>query len=324
VRNHAKLTYNGVTAWLEKKTPLPNPKTNRDEVFQQLALQDEIAQLIKEYRFQQGALTFASLEVRAVVVNGIPVGLKEKVMSRGDELIENFMIAGNVAMTHFLMRNHVSTLRRVVREPKRWDRIVQLVKGMGTELPSHPDAIALRDFLVEQRRSRPEHFGELSLTMIKLIGRGEYVLSMPGGPKPGHFDLALHDYAHTTAPNRRFPDLIMQRMAKSCLQNTQAPYRNDELAGLASRCTEREDDATKVERRVHKSAAAMVLAPKIGQQFSAMITGINEDGTWLRLKSIPVEGKLVQGYHGMDVGDHVNVRLVNVDIINGHIDFARL
>jgi exoribonuclease-2 len=323
VRNHAKLTYNGVSAWLEEKTPLPNALTNVQEVFQQLELQDRIAQKIKAYRIKQGALTFASLEVRAVVVDGIPVGLQEKAMNRGDELIENFMIAANVAVTHFLMRNHMPAIRRIVKVPKRWDRIVELASTLGTKLPEQPNAIALRDFLMEQERSRPEHFGELSLAMIKLIGRGEYVLSVPGGPKIGHFDLALRDYAHTTAPNRRFPDLITQRMVKCCLEKTKPAYRNDELAHLAQRCTEKEDDATKVERRVHKSAAAMILAPKLGQQFSAMITGINEDGTWIRLKTLPVEGKLVAGYQGMDVGDKLSVRLVHVDIFNGHIDFAR-
>jgi exoribonuclease-2 len=324
VRNHAKLTYNGVTAWIEKKTPLPNPPTNAQEVFQQIELQDAIAQKIKTYRIKQGALTFASLEVRAVVANGIPVNLEEKVISRADELIENFMIAANVAVTQFLMRNHMPAIRRIVRVPKRWDRIVELANTLGTKLPEQPDAVALRDFLTLQQHSRPEHFGELSLAMIKLIGRGEYVLSVPGGPKIGHFDLALRDYSHTTAPNRRFPDLVTQRMIKSCLEKTKPAYRNDELALLAQRCTEREDDAAKVERRVHKSAAAMILEPKLGQQFEALITGINENGTWIRLKALPVEGKLVAGYQKLDVGDGVSVKLVHVDVLNGHIDFSRI
>lgn len=324
VRNHAKLTYNGVAAWLEQKTPLSHPAAKIPGFLEQLQLQDLLAERMKNFRQRQGALRFASLEVQAVVIDEVAVALKEKVPNRADALIENFMIAANVGVTQYLAKHGLPTLRRIVRVPKRWDRIEALAKDLGEKLPSQPDVKALRDFLLKQQQKNPEGFSDLSLAIIKLIGRGEYVLGLPGESIPGHFDLALHDYAHTTAPNRRFPDLVMQRLLKSCLYAVPIAYDNTELFSIATYCTQKEDDATKVERRVHKSAAAMVLSMQIGQKFSAIVTGINEDGTWVRLRTPPVEGKLIRGFQNLDVGDRLNVTLVHVDVLHGHIDFSRI
>ncbi len=324
VRNHAKLAYNGVAAWLEQKIPLSHPAVKVPGFLEQLELQDLLAQQIKKHRQSQGSLTFASREVQAVIVDEMAVELKEKVPNRADELIENFMIIANVSVTEYLAKHNLPTLRRIVRVPKRWDRIVALAKALGEKLPSQPDVKTLRDFLSKQQQVNPQGFPDLSLAVIKLIGRGEYVLGLPGEAAPGHFDLALRDYAHTTAPNRRFPDLVMQRLLKSCLNKMPVVYDDKELSSIATQCTQKEDDAVKVERRVHKSAAAMVLSTKIGHEFSAVVTGINEDGTWVRLRTLPVEGKLVRGFQNLDVGDRLSVALVHVDILHGHIDFSRI
>lgn len=324
VRNQAKLTYNGVAAWLEQKIPLIHPSVKIPGLLEQLQLQDEVAERIKIFREKQGALTFASMEVQAIIVDEEAVALKEKIPNRADGLIENFMIAANVGVTQYLAKHNLPTLRRVVRVPKRWDRIQALASDLGEKLPSEPHVKALRDFLLKQHQINPQSFPDLSLAVIKLIGRGEYVLCLPGDPVLGHFDLALRDYAHTTAPNRRFPDLVMQRLLKSCLDEIPLVYSNQELFSIATYCTQKEDDATKVERRVHKSAAAMVLSSQIGRQFQAIVTGINEDGTWVHLRSPPVEGKLIKGSHQLDVGDHLMVSLIRVDILHGYIDFGRI
>lgn len=324
VNNHAKLAYNSVAEWLEKDGPLPHPEGELPGIADQLRLQERIAKRIKEYRDRQGALTFGKIELQPIIYNNVPIGLKEIVRNRANALIENYMIAANVGMTRYFVESQLPTLRRVVRTPKRWDRIVALAAGLGTKLPSQPDSKALRDFLLKQHRADPEHFSDLSLAIIKLIGKGEYVVGLPGKPSLGHFDLALQDYAHTTAPNRRYPDLIMQRLLKSHLNRIAAPYRDDDLAELARHCTEKEDDAAKVERRMQKSAAAMVLAPQIGHRFAAMVTGVNDNGTWVRLFNPPLEGKLSQGFKGIDVGDRLTVQLTHVDVANGYIDFKRI
>ncbi len=321
VRNHAKLTYNGVTLWLEKKMQGSPP---RPEIVKQVVMQDQIARRIQDYRDLQGALTFGKIEVQPIVVGGVAIGLEEKVMNRAQKIIENFMIAANVATTSYLLKQRAPIISRIVRVPERWDRVVELAKALGHKLPAQPDVKALQTFLLHQQRADPEHFSDLSLAMIKLIGKGEYVLGVPGEPPIGHFDLALRDYAHATAPNRRYPDLIMQRILKSCIFHKAIPYTSDELSALAHHCTEKEDDAAKVERRMHKSAAAMVLSERIGETFSAMVTGAGIKGTWVRLLKLPIEGKLVEGFEGFDVGDHLTVKLVHVDIANGYIDFAKI
>lgn len=323
VYNHAKLNYPCVGAWLEHricKTPIPAIAGLKE----QLILQDRIAQKIQEFRNRQGALEFAVVKLQAVIVDGIPVSLEEQDKNRAHKLIENYMIAANVAATRYLKNRNLPTIRRVVKIPKRWDRIVVLAKEEGEELPPSPDVKTLRQFLLNQQKSAPLRFPDLSLAIIKLLGRGEYVLGLPGQPSPGHFDLAENEYCHATAPNRRFPDLIMQRLIKSSLFNTALPYSKKELGTLATYCTVKEDDADKVERRLIKCAAAAVLQKEVGKSFDAMVTGAAPKGTWVRLITPPVEGKLVKGFEKVDVGDFLKVRLLRVDIIKGHIDFERL
>ncbi|MCE5316887.1 MAG: RNB domain-containing ribonuclease [Parachlamydia sp.] len=321
VRNQAKLTYNKVAPFLESKGrqgDLP------DQVKEQLLLQDSLAQRIKENRYRQGSLSFGTIEMKPSIVNGKVVDLKATVHNRANALIENAMIAANVGVTRFLSDRKLPTFRRIVRTPLRWDRIVMLAKERGAKLPPEPDVKALRQFLLDQRNADPQRYPDLSMSIIKLIGRGEYVVGFPGEQVPGHFDLALHDYSHTTAPNRRYPDLIMQRLLKNVFYGGTNPYSDEELVALAQHCTEKEDDAVKVERRVKKSAAAMMLESHIGQEYKGFITGTGEKGTWVRVISPPVEGRLAQGYQGLDVGDYVTVKLIRVDVSLGHIDFAKI
>lgn len=322
VRNQAKLNYPCVGAWLEHiicKNPIPPIAHLRE----QLLLQDRLAQQIHRYRNKRGALEFGEIQLQPVIVNGIPVGLEERGKNRAHLLIENYMIAANVAATRFLKNRRLPTLRRVVKTPKRWDRIVALAKDLGEELPGKPDPKALRQFLLKQQQTAPLQFPDLSLAIIKLLGRGEYVLGLPGKPSPGHFDLAEHEYTHATAPNRRFPDLIMQRLLKNALLHKGEAYPNEELAQLAAHCTQKEDDAAKVERRLMKCAAAVVLEKEVGRSFKAMVTGAAPKGTWVRLQTPPIEGKLIKGFEKVDVGDFIQVKLIHVDVRRGHIDFAR-
>lgn len=324
VRNQAKLTYNGVAEWLKNHVPLPNPKTNRPEILEQLVLQDRMAQLIKKYRYHQGALTFVVADYEPVIVDGIAVRLEEVKHNRAHGIIENYMIAANVCVARYMVREKIPGLRRIVRKPKRWDRIIALAADLGEKLPEGPDAKALQQFLLKQQKSNPSGFSDLSLAIIKLIGRGEYVAGIPGDKSQGHFDLALHDYAHSTAPNRRYPDLILQRQLKNHLSGQGLIYQVNELIGLGVHCTQKEMDATKVERHVRKSAAAMVLHNHIGQEYPALVTGVNENGTWVRLFEPPIEGKLSHGDVGLDVGDRIIVKLIHTDVVRGHIDFARV
>jgi exoribonuclease-2 len=238
-------------------------------------------------------------------------------------LIEEFMVAANAVTAIFLAKKNFPSLRRVLRDPARWARIVQLAAELKEPLPAAPDAVALEGFLTRRRAAAPEKFADLSLSVIKLIGRGEYALDLPGGEAPGHFALAVKDYTHSTAPNRRFPDLITQRLLKAALAGAPLPYIIPELTDLAKHCTDQEDAATKVERQVNKSAAALLLSGKIGQQFDAIVTGAADKGTWVRLLQPPTEGRLMQGTQGLKVGDHVRVKLIHTDVQRGFIDFAR-
>ena len=324
VRNRAKLTYHNVAGCLEKGICLGHLIPSLPGLRKQLALQNKIAERIQDFRNAQGALEFGISEVEPIVVDGIPVGLQERVQNKAHKLIENYMIAANVCVTEFLHKQNLPTLRRVVRTPKRWDRIVSLAKLLGVTLPPKPDPKALRAFLLRQKEKEPLSFPELSLAIIKLIGRGEYVLSSSRGKDLGHFNLAELEYAHTTAPNRRFPDVIMQRLLKSYLFGEPIPYTKKELAAIAENCTRKEADAEKVERRLVKCAAAMVLVKEIGRQFKAMVTGMTDRGTWVRLMEYPVEGKLVLGAQKLDVGDYLQVKLVHVDVMKGHIDFQKV
>jgi exoribonuclease-2 len=271
-----------------------------------------------------GSLNFQTIELIPLVDAGEPVGLEQTIHNRAHELIENFMIAANVAMTRFLLDKKLPVIKRIVRAPERWDRIVEIAKNLGEHLPAEIDVVALNQFLIKQHQTAPEKFADLSLAIIKLIGRGEYAVGRQEMSELIHFDLALIDYSHTTAPNRRYPDLIMQRLLKSNLNQQKIPYTDLELNAIAIRCTLKEDDATKVERRLRKSASAMVMQKQIGKVFPAIVTGANEKGTWVRLKAPPVEGKVIGGAKGLDVGDLVNMKLVQVDIENGFIDFVRV
>jgi exoribonuclease-2 len=323
VRNQAKLDYPCVGALLEHRVckhalpALPGLK-------EQLLLQDELAQKIYSYRCSQGTLEFKTIQLQAIVVDDIPVSLEEQERNRAHRLIENCMIAANVAVTRYLKKRNLPTIRRIVKKPKRWGRIVALAKTLGEVIPPQPDAKALRQFLLKQKEVAPLQFPDLSLAIIKLLGRGEYVLGLPDQSSLIHFDLAEQEYSHTTAPNRRFADLIMQRLLKSALFQTEIPYTRKELSQIAQHCTEKETDADKVERKLIKCAAASVLQKEIGKSFDAMVTGAAPKGTWVRLFNPPIEGKLVKGFQGVDVGDFIKVKLIKVDVFKGHIDFIKI
>ena len=324
VRNHAKLAYNALAAWLEGDAPPPPRMLAVPGLDAQLRAQDAIAQCLKRSRCEKGALTLETLEVRPVFDDGQLTDLRPETRNRAKELIENFMVAANVSIATFLSRNGYPSLRRVLKSPRRWQRIVDLAATLGHALPAAPDSTALDAFLAKRRQSNPESFADLSLTVVKLLGSGEYALERPGARAEGHFGLAVRDYSHSTAPNRRFPDLISQRLVKAALVGDRQPYSDDELHALAAHCTEQEDNAVKVERQVQKSAAALLLARRIGAEFDAIVTGASEKGTWVRISKPTVEGRVIHGFEGLDVGDHVRVKLVRVDASRGYIDFDRM
>ena len=323
VVNHAKLAYDAVAAWLAGRAPVPPRVAAVPGLDAQLRLQDRVAQAMKELRHHRGALSLATLEPRAVFDGDVLTDLLPDEQNRARELIEDFMITANSVTAKFLEARGFPALRRVLRSPERWERIVALAVDLGERLPPAPDARALEAFLEAQRLADPGRFPDLSLSVVKLLGSGEYVLDPPGGTADGHFGLAVRDYTHSTAPNRRFPDLITQRLLKAALTGGPAPYSDAELAALARHCTEAEDNAAKVERQVRKSAAALFLASRIGERFDAIVTGAGVKGTWVRVLRPHVEGKVVRGVEGLDVGDRVRVELVRTDVERGFIDFAR-
>lgn len=321
VRNHAKLAYRSVGAWLADIGPAPAKVAANAVLQRQLRDQDEAAQALRHRRHERGALALESIEARAVVRDGRPVDLRREAKDRAKELIEDFMVAANATIARFLARRGLPAIRRVVREPERWDRIVELAARHNATLPIAPDARALAAFLDQRRRADPLRFPDLSLTVVKLMGNGEYVMERPS-ERIGHFALAVRHYAHSTAPNRRYPDLITQRMVKAALAGRKPAYDEQELAEVAAHCSEQEDNADKVERRLRKSAAALLLADRIGSRFDAIVTGAKPKGTWVRVLHPPVEGRVVRGERGVDVGDQVRVELVSTDVENGFIDFA--
>lgn len=323
VNNKSKLAYNGVSAWLDGTGPMPAPIPLTAGMEQQVRLQDQIAHLLQQYRHTLGALTLQTIEPLSIIEENQIVDIVNEVKNRGRDLIEDFMISANTSTAHFLQDHQLPSLRRVVRIPKRWDRIVAIAQGFGTILPPEPDVKALDQFLIERRKADPLHFPDLSLMVIKLLGNGEYVVEYPGNQPIGHFGLALRDYTHSTAPNRRFPDLITQRMIKSVFQKASSPYTPQELEKLAAECTLKEDNAVKVERKMKKSAAIVLLSSKINQTFDALVTGAGPKGTWVRILQPPAEGKLIKGFEKLDVGDQVRVKLVSLDIKKGFIDFVR-
>ncbi len=323
VRNRAKLAYNSVAAWLDGKAEAPEPLRHAPDVQEQLRVQDRVAQQLKERRHEHGALELETVEPHAIVEDGLVTDLRLEPTNRARELIEDFMIAANGVTTRFLTERGFPTFRRVVREPERWDRIRDVASEYGETLPPEPDAVPLERFLHHRRKADPLRFPDLSLTIVKLMGAGEYVVNQPGGEPIGHFGLAVRDYSHSTAPNRRYPDVITQRLLKAALAGRAVPYATRDLWALADHCTRQEDAAKKVERQMRKSAAACFLSNRIGERFDGLITGASQKGTWVRLLHPPVEGRIVRGGKGLDVGDRVTVELLEVNIEKGYIDFAR-
>jgi VacB/RNase II family 3'-5' exoribonuclease len=324
VRNRAKLAYNGVGAWLTGSAPAPARLAAVPGLDRQLRIQDQVAQALRAVRHDRGALTLETIEARPVFDGETLSDLRPSVKNRAEELIEDFMIAANGVTARYLASQGVPSLRRVLRSPKNWSRIVALAANLGETLPPAPSALALNQFLAKRRHADPERFADLSLCVIKLLGRGEYVVDLPGDVPPGHFGLAVADYTHSTAPNRRFPDLLTQRLLKAALTGRVRDYSADELHALAAHCTAQEDNAAKVERQVSKSAAALLLASRIGQRFDAIVTGAADKGTWVRISSPTVEGRVVQGFKGLQVGDRVQVKLLWTDVERGFIDFELL
>ncbi len=323
VRNHAKLAYNAVAAWIEGQGAIPDQVAAVPGMEAQLRLQDQVAQRLREVRHHHGALALETIQARAVFDGDVLADLEVEKTNRAKALIEDFMIAANGVTASYLEARGYPSLRRILRSPERWERIVELAAALGEQLPPQPDAGALEAFLAKRRRADSLRFPDLSLSVVKLMGRGEYVVKFPGQTTPGHFGLAVPAYTHSTAPNRRFPDLIAQRLLKAALAGCLTPYANAELQELAQHCTEAEDRANKVERQVGKSAAALLLEPRIGERFDGLVTGASTKGTWVRILRPPVEGKLVRGAEGLDVGDRVRVHLIRTDVEQGHIDFAR-
>jgi exoribonuclease-2 len=323
VRNRAKLAYDGVAAWLDGKAPPPPRVAAVPGMDEQLRIQDEVAQRMKRLRARQGALDLQTIQARAVFDDGVLTALRPDEKNRAKALIEDFMIAANGVTARYLEQQGFPSFRRVLRAPERWERIVALAAALGEQLPAEPSAVALDTFLVKRRQADPARFPDLSLSVVKLLGSGEYVLELPGGLPEGHFGLAVRDYTHSTAPNRRFPDLVTQRVLKAALSGAASPYGNDELSALARHCTEQEGNASKVERQVLKSAAALLLERRIGERFDAIVTGASEKGTWVRIFQPPVEGKVVRGFERLDVGDRVRVELVHTDVQRGFIDFVK-
>ncbi len=321
LHNRAQLTYNAVGGWLGNGSPAPAKVAASTELQAQLRLQDECAQLLKKARERRGALNIDTIEVRPLLVDQKIVNLVQDAKNRATDLIEDFMIAANETVAKKL--DSVSSIRRIVKTPERWDRIVALAAAHGGNLPAEPDPKALNDFLLKRKAVDPDHFPDVSLTVIKLMGPGEYVLERPGDPDQGHFGLAVQDYTHSTAPNRRYADLVTQRIIKATLAANSPAYSDTELADVARVCTLREDAARKVEREMRKRIAAVAMSDKIGQMFDAIVTGVNEHGSFVRVLQPHVEGMLVQGKQGLDVGDRLRVKLVRTDAHRGYIDFAR-
>ena len=324
VRNHAKLAYNSVAAWLEGHGILPEAATAVKGLEENLRLQDSAAQSMKNLRHVHGALSFETVEARPVFDGDEIRDLEVEIRNRAKDIIEDFMIGANGVTARYLSSKKLPSIRRVVRTPKRWERIVELAAEHGFKLPYTPDSKALEEFLTKEKAADPVSFPDLSLAVIKLMGAGEYVAELPGDTAPGHFGLAVRDYTHSTAPNRRYTDLITQRLLKSAIGGSSLPYSNDELEALAKHCTEEEDAANKVERQVGKSAAAMLLEHRIGEQFDAIVTGASSKGTWARLLTLPVEGRVVHGFEGIDVGNRIRVQLTFVDVDRGFIDFRKV
>jgi VacB/RNase II family 3'-5' exoribonuclease len=322
VRNQAQLQYNSVGAWLQGTAAAPPKVAASADLEAQLRLQDEVAQKLRSRRYENGALDLQTNEVLPLVLNAQVVDVVKQQKNHATELIEDFMIAANGVVARMLHK--VSSLRRIVKQPERWDRIVQLAATHGEKLPAEPDSKALNDFLIKRKTADPDHFADLSLAVIKLIGPGEYVVERPGDAATGHFGLAVQDYTHSTAPNRRFADIVTQRLLKAMLAGQPNPYSDDELSLVAANCTEKGNAARKVEREMSKRLAAVAMQHRIGAIFDAIVTGATPKGTFVRVAQPHVEGLLAQGQQGVDVGDKLRVKLIRTDVQHGYIDFARV
>lgn len=322
VRNKAQLTYNAVGAWIEGHAPAPPKVAASPQLQAQLKLQDEAAQSLRAQRYRKGALNFDRPEPQAVMKDGKVAGLTTHPKNRASELIEDFMIAANEVMAEALRDAGVSSIRRVVKTPERWPRIVELAARYGEKLPQQPDGAALSAFLQKRKAVDAPHYADISLAVIKLMGPGEYVLSPAGAESLGHFGLAVQDYTHSTAPNRRFADLVTQRLILAASTKTAAPYADSELSAIATNCTQKEDAARKVERTMAKRIAAVALAPRVGETFAAVVTGVTPKGVFVRVSDPPVEGRVMRGEQGLDVGDQVRVTLLHTDPQRGFIDFG--
>jgi exoribonuclease-2 len=323
VLNRAKLTYDAVSGWLDGSGAPPAQLATLPGLQEQLRLHDDLAGRLRGLRNQRGALNLSTIAARPVFEDGKLVDLRADEKNRAKDLIADLMIAANSATARFLAGRNFPSLRRLLQAPRRWDRIVLLAKEHGTELPPVPDALALDRFLAARRTADPAGFADLSLAVVKMLGSGEYAAAAAGAPGGGHFGLAVTDYAHSTAPNRRFPDLVTQRLLKAALRGAAPPYSPEALAAIAQHCTLQEDNASKVERQVLKAAGAWLLESRIGETFDALVTGAAAKGTFVRIASPLLEGRVVRGFEGMDVGAAVRVRLVAVDAAKSFIDFER-
>ncbi len=324
VCNHAKLEYESLAAWLEGTSPMPSEIMKVEGLAENIRLQDQVAQKMKELRYEHGALEFETIESRPVFDGDTLCEMKGERKNRAQSLIEDFMIASNGVTARYLTGKKFPSLRRVVRTPKRWDRIVELASEHGFSLPAEADSKSLSQYLTFVKQNDPSHYPDLSLSVLKLLGAGEYVLETPDSTPEGHFGLAVKDYAHSTAPNRRYPDLITHRLLKSAMVGETVPYSPEQLEQIARQCTLKEDAAKKVERQVEKSANAMLLESRIGEEFEAIVSGASPKGTWIRLFHPHLEGKLVNGFNGLEVGHKLKARLIHVDVESGFIDFERV
>jgi exoribonuclease-2 len=322
VKNKAKLAYNSVAAWLDGKGPMPAPIGAVSGLDANIRVQHEVAEKLKAARHMRGALSLQTVEARPVFDGELLRDLVPDHSNVAKSLIEELMVAANGVTARYLAAKKFPSIRRVVRTPAKWAQIVEFAAGRGGNLPKAPDGVALEQFLLSELKNHPEHFPDLSLFVIKLLGRGEYVVELPGGTVAGHFGLAVADYAHSTAPNRRYPDLLIQRLVKAAASGSKPPYSDEELEALAAHCTEQEDAAKKVERQLVKSAGAMLLSNRIGDTFDASVTGNSDKGTWVRLYNPPVEGKLISGLENKKVGDRIRVQLAATDVQRGYIDFV--
>jgi len=323
VRNRAQLTYSGVGPWLEGTAPAPAKVAAWPDLAAQVQLQNEAAHALREARHRLGALTFDRAEIQPVIAEGKVRDIQSRRANRASRLIEDFMIGANEVMARTLREAGVSSIRRVVKAPERWERIMELAERYGEKLPPEPDAAALNAFLIRRKQADAAHYADVSLSILKLMGPGEYVAARPGDESQGHFGLAAHDYTHSTAPNRRFADLVTQRLLKALSAKTPQPYADDALQAIARNCTLKEDAARKVQRDMTKRIAAVALQHRIGQQFAAVVTGVTRKGVFVRIVEPPVEGRLMRGEEGLDVGDRVHVTLLSADPQRGFIDFGR-